>query len=338
MIIFSVIAFTTSVLIVIGLVFKKTDEEKVNWLAEAYDVSYEGDVIFVKYNKGTPEIYRNRKGQVEFIVSLADETEVLDIAYAPKGKEIAFSTTKRDSSELSTDVTRFNIENMELELLFKVEGLITEIKYDPKDAQKLYYLMARTFENYSPIVREYPHNFDLFHVDLRTMEHVAHSDFKKYSMRSLQVSAEDEAVYVQMDDDFLVETADELFESKQRIFELVLDSKEGFTVATDPDREVDVFDFTLIPGENAFIFQSIANYEAGETFEYELFYYDRETKEETQLTSFASYVGRPVISPSEEKIYFIVDNSFGKSHIPDRSIYSIDMIGDNLTKVNVTNE
>lgn len=337
-VIFSFIALTTSVLIVLGFMFKKTEEEKINWLAEAYDVSHEGDLIFVKYNKGTPEIYRKQQGRVEFIFSLANDTEVLDIAYTPDGKEIVYATTRRDSDDLSTDVTRLNIETMEMEELFKVEALITELQFDPKDAQKLYYLMARTFENYSPIVREYPHNFDLFHVDLRTMEHIAHSDFKKYSMRSLQVSAEKEAVYVQMDDDFLVETADELFESKQRIFELILDSKEGFTVATDPERDVDLFDFALVPGEDALVYQSIANYDAGGTFEYELFYYDRKTKEETQLTNFSSYVGRPVISPNEEKIYFIVNDNFGKSNVPNRSIYTIDMSGDNVTRVNLTNE
>src|SRR5699024_6487948 len=119
-IIFSVIAFTTAVLMVLGFVYEKTDEEKINWLAEAYDVSHEGDVIFVKYKMGKPEIYRNRNGQVDFIVSLADETEVLDVVYAPNGKEIVYSTTKRDSEQLSTDVTRLNLETLEMEQLFNV--------------------------------------------------------------------------------------------------------------------------------------------------------------------------------------------------------------------------
>lgn len=337
-IIFSTIAVTTAVLIVLGFMFAKSDEERINWLAEAYDVSHTGDLAFVKYNMGKPEIYIKSENQVQFIVSLSDDTVVLDLTFTPDSNGVVLSTMNRNSDELLTEVSIFHLDTFEMDSLFEVEALITEIQFNPKDDQKLYYLMARTYESYSPIAREHPHDFDVFHVDLLTMEHFTHSNLRKYSMRSLQVSAEDEAIYVQMDDDFLVETEDELFESVERIFELPLDSEEGFTIAIDSDRATGVFDFAIVPGEDAFVYQSVANYSTGGTFEYELFYYDRQTKEETQLTKLASYVGRPVVSSSEGKIYFIVNESFAKSNTPDRSIYSIDMSGDNLTRVNLTNE
>lgn len=332
-IIFSSIAVVTAMLIVFGFVFEKSEVEKINWLADAFDVSHTGDLAFIKYNMGIAEMYIKSEDEVQFIVSLSEEKEVVDLKYTPDGKAIVLSTASWESDDLDSEVSLFHLDTFEWEELFDVEALITELQFDPKDANKLYYLMARTFESYSPIAREYPHGFDIFHVDLATKEHFTHSDLQKYSMASLQVSKEKEALYVQMDDDFFAETADEIFESKQRVFELQFGSTDGFTVITDPEREVDVYDFALIPGEPAMVFQSVANYGAGGTFEYELYYYNWETKEEEQLTNLGSFADRPIISAEDNKVYFIVDDHFGKSNVPDWKIYSIDIDGDNLTEI-----
>src|SRR5699024_3154524 len=229
-------------------------------------------------------------------------------------------------------------DTFEMELLFQLDGLVTEIQFDPKDEQKLYYLLAATNESYSPIAKAHPHDFDIYHVDLSTKKHFMHTNLKQYSMRSLQVSAEKEAIYVQMDDESQDEFDEGYGESKQRIFELPLEPTEEMIVLSDVEREADVFDFSLVEGEEAIVFQSIANYNSGDIFEYELYYYDLERKEEEALTNLASYVSRPVVVEAENKIYFMVNDNFGKSEIPDRSICSIDMDGDNLREINVTNE
>src|SRR5699024_4540494 len=215
---------------VLGFVFQKSAEEKINWLANAYDVSDAGDLAFVKYNMGKPEMYIKSENDVQFVIALTDEIEVLDLKYTPDGKGIVLSTTNWENEDLYSEVSIVHLDTLERERLFDVEALITEMKFDPKDEQKLYYLMARTYERYSPIAQEYTHGFDIFHVDLTTKEHFAHSDLHKYSITSLQVSNEEEALYVQMDDDFSAETADDIFETKQRIFELQLDRTDGFSV------------------------------------------------------------------------------------------------------------
>lgn len=336
--IFSTIVLTTAVLLVLGIAFSKTEKEKINWMAEAYDVSETGDVIFVKYNKGVAEIYRNTDGHVEFIVSLQAEKELLDIAITPSGNELVFSTADWDYESLVSDVQSFNLHTFEMESLFQLNGLVTEIQFDPKDEQKLYYLLAATNESYSPIAKAHPHDLDIYHVNLTTKKHFMHTNLKQYSMSSLQVSAEKEALYVQMDDMSQVDTGEEYTEIKQRIFELPLEPSEEMIVLSDVEREADVFDFSFIDGEKAVVFQSIANFNSGDIFEYELFYYDLETKKEAKLTNLASYVGRPVVVEDEKKIYFVVNDNFGKSDMPDRSIYSIDMDGGNLTEINLKNE
>src|SRR5699024_2548975 len=223
------------------MVFSKTEEEKVNWLAEAYDVSEAGDLVFVKYNKGVAEIYQNTDGKVEFIVSLQAEKELLDITFTPSGSELVFSTTDWEYERLVSDVQSINLDTFEMELLFQLDGLVTEIQFDPKDEQKLYYLLAATNESYSPIAKAHPHDFDIYHVDLSTKKHFMHTNLKQYSMRSLQVSAEKEAIYVQMDDESQDEFDEGYGESKQRIFELPLEPTEEMIVLSDVEREADVF-------------------------------------------------------------------------------------------------
>lgn len=335
---FSIIFLTTALLIVLGIIFSKTEEEKINWLAEAYDVSETGDLVFVKYNEGVAEIYRNTDSHVEFIVSLQVEKELLDITFAPSGNELVFSTTDWEYERLVSDVQSLNLDTFEMETLFQLDGLVTEIQFDPKDSQKLYYLMAATNESYSPIAKAHPHDFDIYHVDLNTKKHFIHTNLKQYSMSSLQVSAEKEAIYVQMDDMSQVDTGEDYTEIKQRIFELPLESTEEMVALSDIERDVDIFDFSFLDGEKAIVFQSIANFNSGDIFEYELFYYDLETNKEARLTNLASHVSRPVVIEEENKIYFVVNDNFGKSDMPDRSIYSIDMNGDNLREINVTND
>ena len=111
---------------------------------------------------------------------------------------------------------------MQIKLAFREPGLVTELAFDPKDSELLFYLQAATFTNYSPIAGERPHDFDVHSIHLKDNVQTKYTDLKKYSMQSLQVSATDESVYVQMDDDENVQTAEDVFISKQRIFEIPL--------------------------------------------------------------------------------------------------------------------
>lgn len=331
--IFLAIGLLTVGALVLGFVFEKSPEEKINGLAAAFDVSPEGEVAFVQYERGKPTIYRYRQEEVAALFTIEEETELLDVTYTPGGDALVFSTTDWQSEALDSHITHLDPETMETTALFQADGLVTEVQFDPKDEEKLYYIKANTFEHYSPIAQEHPHDFDIYMVNLTSMTEKRLTKFDQYSMRSLQVSPTEEVVYIQMDDDLHAETADEWFDSQQRIFEIPLDAPEEGTVITNPDRAVDVYDFTFLPGEKSLVFQAVANAAAGETYEYELFHYDLETEEEVQLTNIASYVSRPVVAEKEEKIYFLVDEHFGKDDLPHRKLYTIDFDGENLTEV-----
>lgn len=334
-IIFSTIVLVTAMLIAVGLLFAKSDEEKINWLAEAYDVSEQGDIAFVKYNEGKPELYIKSADKIQLVAQLLDTKEITDLAFSPKGKELFYVEIEREKGKLHSKVNSVHIQSLETKHIFEDESIITEIEFDPKNEEKIYYLKAKTFENYSPIARAYPHEYDIYHFNLQTKEHVQHTDLNKYSMTSLQVSDVEDVVYVQMDDDLTADTPEDIFETKQRIFSIALAEEAGITVLTDPKRRVDVYDFALVPGEKAIVFQSISNYDAGGTFEYDLYFYNWEKNEEERLTDLTSYASRPIISKKENKIYFLVDDNFGKSNEPNRTIYSMDLNGENITEVDI---
>lgn len=331
--IFTTITATTAILIVLGFVFTASDKNKINWLSAAYDISRKGDVVFVKYNAGKPEVYQNSNNDIQLLMSVTDEEEIVDIAFTPDDQALVFVSSSWKSDELYSVVSKLELATLEVETLFEMDALVTELAFDPNNEGRLYYLKAETFENYSPIAQEHPHGFDIFTYELELDKHSRQTEFNKYSMTSLQVSSNEEAVYVQMDDDFNAETADEIFETKQRAFKISLEDEVDVRVLSNPERKEDVYDFAVLRDENALVFQAVSNIKTNEAFTYELFYYDREDDSEKRLTHLSSYVEQPIITENEAEIYFIVDESFGKNNVPARKIYSIDMNGENLMEV-----
>src|SRR5699024_6925272 len=269
-IVFSAIFLTTIILVVLGFIYAKTEEEKINWLAPIYDVSHQGDLAFVKYNEGKPEIYLKSDDSTRLVLQLSDTMEILDITFVPNNDngDIIFSVTEGNHKELSSVVYLLDCDTSQTSILFEKDALITEITFDPKNEHKLYYLQANKFESYSPIAQAHPHEFDIYDFNVETEEHVQHTTLNKYSMSSLQVSDTKDAVYVQMDDDVDAHTAEEIFDVKERIFEIPLNDEKEMSVLTDPSRTIPVYDFAILPDDDAIVFQSISNFAAGDTYEY----------------------------------------------------------------------
>src|SRR5690625_756144 len=135
-----------------------------------------------------------------------------------------------------------------------------------------------------------------------------------------------------MIDDEDADSADEIFDAKQKIFQIPLDHPNELTIISDENREAEIYDFTLLPRDKGIIFQSASNYAADDTFKYELYFQDLEGKEEIQLTELEEYTGRPIFSKNDEKIYFIVDKAFAKKH-PDYYLYKMDKDGKNIEEI-----
>ncbi|QTN00619.1 hypothetical protein ERJ70_15745 [Sediminibacillus dalangtanensis] len=325
------IAIVTIFLVILGVVFGKEEFEKQQGLTGIYDISPDGSIAYVYFDEGHPGIYfeNDSHNPNEPLVELSIDQEILDISFSPDGSSFTYVTSGKDKQAgMASSVHKYYPATNHDEELFNGESLITEIEFDPKDSDTLYFLQAGTFESYSPIASAHPHDFDVFSFDLSSGKTERHTDLKKYNMKSLKVSSREQAVFWQMDDDMDTETADDIFESHQRIFKLPLDDNGNLQALSAENRQEDVFDFALTPDEQTILFQAVSNADEGGTFEYELFSYDRETKEESQLTTLKHSVSNVIMGPEGRRVYFMVDKKFGQQQ-PDYHLYSVDLNGKN---------
>lgn len=329
------IALVTSILIALGVVFNKPEDTKQQGLTEVFDVSLDGTLAYVVYDEGKAGIHlQNEKENFENpILQLNSEQEILDIDFSADGSSLAFVATDKEVPEsLKSTVHLLTLDSMEDKELFTDEALITELEFDPKNQDVLFYLRAGTFENYSPIASARPHDFDLYSYQISDGEHSRWTEFLKYSMGSLNVSSTSSFAYIQMYDDEDVGSADDVFEAKQRVFQIPLDSSDDISVVSQIHRGEDIYDFVVVPNKDEMIFQSVSQTGEQGIYEYELFLYNWETGEEKQLTHLKEYTGRPVIGPGNDKVYFIVDRKFAERR-PAYYLYQMDLNGKNIKEI-----
>lgn len=321
----------TAVFVGLGFVFDKPENEKQEGLTALFDVSADGVLAFVKYDKGKSGIYLSGEN-TEPLVQLPVEQTIMDISFSEDGQVIAYAVSEKEMDSTSgSSIHLFEMKTAANQLVFSTDSIITELAFDPKNPDKLIYLQADVFTNYSPITGARPHDFDVHSYDLGNKKQTRHTDLKKYGMQSLQVSATDDSVYVQMDDDENVQSADELFASYQRIFKIPLDEPADKEIISNPAGEQDVYDFLVLPEREELIYQAVGSTSASGTFEYELFSYNWRNDETVQLTNLKEYTAKPVLG-QDGKIYFLVDLKFAKRS-PEYRIYRMDIDGKNIVEI-----
>ncbi|MBS4209925.1 PD40 domain-containing protein [Bacillus sp. FJAT-50079] len=329
------IILITVILVISGFAFQKNANEKQEGLTTVFDVSSSGTIAYVSYEKGKPGIYLKDDNQSynNPILQLDIEKTILDIAFSPDGSSLAYIETNKDvQSRLESVVRIITLQTHSEVEIFAAQALITEIEFDPQDPDLLFYLRAGTFENYSPIASAHPHEFDLYSYQISNQIHQQHTDLLKYSMRSLNISPTGNFAFVQMDDDAHAETREDLFETKQRVIQIPLDSSDDISIVSNHNRDQDIYDFAIFPDQPAMIFQAVSRTNSKGIYEYELYLYNWDTDEENQLTYLHESASRPIIDPNASKIYFIVDKQFGKRNA-DYRLYVMDIDGKNAKEI-----
>lgn len=327
-----IVLIVTFVLTLIGLFFNKNVNEKRNGLSGEFDVSSKGMIAYVHYTDGKPEfhLYDLEKSTETKLFELDVDKMIVDPTFSNDGETLTFIEMNKDlEDELQSVVYQVDLDSMQVNELFSAQAVVTEIEFSQTD-ESLLYLKAEVFQNYSPIASKRPHDFDLFEYHVQKDEHLQHTNFKQYAMNSLTVAQDGESIFVQMLDEDEVETAEESFDMKMRVFNISLDGDKP--VAISPKLDVDIYDFTIEPNEDFMIYQAVSNPFSGETFQYELYKYDFETKEVQQLTELQEYAGHPVISRHMNKIFFIVDKRFGKKDA-DYHLYEMKLDGTEVTEI-----
>lgn len=329
------IAMITIFFITIGIIFKKSEMEKLNGLTNIYDISSEGHIAYVSYDEGKSGIYlKNDKGD-GLLTQYNDEKIIEDISFIQDENILIYSLIDRDLDTNNVSSIHFlDTDSGENRKLHESDGIITEVVFDSVDNGKIYFLKSSSYENYSPVARKAPHNFDLYLYDLIDEQETQLTRWDKYSMRSLNISASKKFAYVQMMDDEDADSAEDYFDAKQKIFEIPIENPNERKIISNENREADIYDFTFLQDNSGIIFQSASNYATGDTFKYELYFQDLENKEEIQLTELEEYAGKPKFSQSDDKIYFIVNKAFAKKY-PDYYLYKMEKDGKNVEEISL---
>lgn len=326
----SFIAFLTFAFIILGLMFDKDDNEKQAGLTDVYDVSANGDIAYITYEKGVANLFVSNEEKP--LVQLPVEDAITDTVFSSDGKMLAYTVAEKElETSEETEVHIYDLEKEEDEMIFSSDSLITELVFDPKTPDVLFYLQAGIVTNYSPVASERPHEFDVYSYHLTEKKQTKHTDMKKYSMMSLQVSAEKNSVFVQMDDDEHAETADDIFSSSQRIFEIPLNNPVEKSIISSPVQADDIYDFVIIPESQEIVYQAVGGTDENGTYEYELFTFNWRTYKTEQLTALKESSSNPKLG-ADDKIYFMVDRGFGQ-RTSDYHLYRIDRDGKSPTEV-----
>lgn len=323
-----VIAILTATVlsIILGFIFNKTEDEKVNGLREIYDVSADGVIAYVSYDEGNPGIYFHANDHDEQAVELWEEENINDIAFSPDGETLAYTVNEKEDARIYT----MDVDSLESQALFQDEAYITEIAYNPEDSEQLFFLGADTFENYSPVAQAKPHEFDIYSLDTNSEEETKHTNLSTYDMQGFGISTDGENVYVTMVDDEQIETPEDSFSADEEIFRIPLDDPEEKQPLDLPAG--DTYDPVVLPDETGIIYKAVAGKDEIGTYQYEVFYYDLDTKETDQITHVKSYAGSAVLAEDGETVYFIEDSAFAQKH-PDYSLHKINLDGSEETHI-----
>lgn len=329
----SSIAIITIGLVIMGFMFDVSENEKQNGLTGIYDVTIDGIIAFVEFERGKPSLYQSDKdGKKELLAQFPVDQTIVDVSFSNDGQILSYAVTDKEMDmDSNTEIHFIHMDTMQDEVAFTENAIVTEIAFDPKDSSLLFYLRADTFTNYSPITGERPHDFDVysFKVDMKKSER--HTHMKKYAMSSLHVSSDDDTVFVQMTDDDDVQSADDVFQAKQRIFQIPLSDPEEKEIISDPSGHEDIYDFLIIPERNEIIFQAVSGTKSNGIFQYDLFSFNYETFETEQLTTMRSNASKPLRGP-DDQIYFIVDRRFGERQ-PVYHLYKMKIDGGETMEV-----
>lgn len=330
-IILVIVSLITIILVVLGITYRQPG---FSGFTSTYAVSPTGEIAYVYKDNDITQLHI--EGHSEPVISLNPSKAISHMTYLVDGSSLIYVVHDKEINpdQIESVVYKIDLKANEQVELFRDNKIITEITVNPQDDQSLYYLGASSFEHYSPIASPAPHDFDIYRYSIETEDIERQTSFDKYSMTSLQISEQSNEAFVQMDDNFNVDTADDVFEMKQRVFEVTLDGSNEVNVLPGMEELDDIYGTFYIESDNTLIFQAVSHLSEEDIFVYELYTLDTVEKTISKLTSIDEYVASPYYSVANDKIYFVVDKQFAKKQ-PDYYLYEMDRDGDHVKRVNI---
>ncbi|QKY71031.1 PD40 domain-containing protein [Lentibacillus sp. CBA3610] len=298
---------------------------------QSTDISLDdNELVFSYYHNDDAALYTVpvSGGEAELLAKPDEGKSFLNPTFSPDGETIVFveqwvEETEEDERQYS-QLRMLDKSSQTVETLMNTSDYITEAAFAP-DGESLYFLKASVYQNYSPIASERPHDFDIFRMDLESGETEQITDKQAYSMSSLEVTPDGkQLMYVTNDgqDQLVLHSLDDGTE------ETIV--PEGDFASKAPI----ISSPTISPDGTYVVFSDVAATDENNTFVYEAFRMDLDTKQAEQLTSFYEYVSDPVFLHEQEKLIVTVDKNFAGAD-PDYSYWQISADGEERNRVTI---
>ncbi|MDR2228487.1 MAG: hypothetical protein LBE39_03365 [Flavobacteriaceae bacterium] len=160
-----------------------------------FDISPDAENIVFSYKKDSLyRIYTKSINDGKKSVIFEGSGNYVNPKYVNNGKTIV--ALYYPYNTLIPEFHFYNLATHKLSKKIKLgEGFISD--YILSTSNKMFYLQAKTFQSYSPIVPKAYHDFDIYELDLVTLEYKRISNLKAYSMQEI-LNMEGDSLLVSM--------------------------------------------------------------------------------------------------------------------------------------------
>ncbi|MCM3760753.1 hypothetical protein M3212_08125 [Alkalihalobacillus oceani] len=337
------VALSLSIAVLIGIVvlwsvgesYRPAGANEFTGLQEGFDVSYDETQLLYRYAvNGQVGLYLADHNGVggKLLVTESENERISSPVFSPNGTDIVYVSTVQQGAGWKSSLVKLDTVSGERETIYESGELLTRLSFGGDDSV-VYALKAATFENYSPIAQQRPHEFDIFAIPLDGSEMRRLTERLEYDMSDMAVSVSDDALYVTMfADEQAAETAEEMFDIKQSLFMMPLEVPGELTKIEPRYWNEELYGLAVSPDGKKLALTTITNADEGGTFQYELFLLDLATKEVEQVTSLKTYVMEPVFR--EKYLYFTEDRAF-PSRAPDYHLHRYDVKTGELSEITI---
>lgn len=171
----------------------KCHEDKFTGLDNHVDINMSDDrIVFSYYKDDLASIYTaSIDGEDIAQLTNAKKYSHLWPIYSHDNSKLFYIKTPKNKNKMKSYISMMDIDSENKQDLIEVDGLITEIVFS-NVLQRIFYLKANSYNNYSSIAAKAPHEYDIFSIDINGKNLKQHTSLSDYSITNLNITSDGE--------------------------------------------------------------------------------------------------------------------------------------------------
>ncbi|MGY4691642.1 hypothetical protein [Salibacterium sp. K-3] len=310
-VVFGLIAVVTAGLAAAGGMVESEENAKPSFTGE-YSVAPDGRIAYVMESSGTQTLYVQERGAERSGIYTAEKSKKLwSPAFNENGDVSVVQTSgypeggpgEQEFQLAHSDIVTVSAEGGKVETVLQARGLITGLVKDPAHERWIVNGIHLSTQG------EPETGFKPLQSGLYTLKPDGSFEeirsFDAYSPSSLSLSEDGEKMLMILPDDFENVTRDSMFESVERIYEMNIENPEDMTVISNKKSEVPISEVVRLEDQNKLLYQTIMNYGEGGMYDYDMMWFDPDSKEEGERLHINESIQGTQLSRGNTKLYYV---------------------------------